>query len=443
MNTTQKGNKLENQVFSVFQEEILNNRFYAKKEFCRIYQQKGYYSKDRDKEIIFDVSIEIFLPDQNTYSHLILIECKNYSTKPVPVDDIEEFHAKFQQIGSNIKGIVVTTSSFQEDALKYSRSKGIGLLRYFSRANLDWVLTRSPSSLLQYKMDNLSRFKIIEGLCNQEHKSHIFDWYCASNDSFFTSINDFLSNFLTSKLSEESLKDLYKIKSPTKKCSYLVKFIDKNEIESCALKILEKYKYKSGAVSLEDICNKLQRSDNLKYLPATSLDPGVLGKITYDPFTIFIDVKQTETIKSFRFTLAHELEHYFLNHQKYMYAEKCYKDDIDLENPRVVNVQDIRRIEWQANYFASCLLLPKVELTKDFFKIAQKLDLHNRGAGWLYLDNQKCNIDIFYNITNLLKNKFQVSRSVIKIRLKELGILNESEKFIPNKSFHRTRFTHR
>ncbi len=42
------------------------------------------------------------------------------------------------------------------------------------------------------------------------------------------------------------------------------------------------------------------------------------------------------------------------------------------------------------------------------------------------LDEQKCNITNYYNITDNLKRKYKVSRSVVKIRLKKLGLLNEA-----------------
>lgn len=147
MNTTSKGNKLEDQVYDLFSKLISESGFFAKSDCCQIHRKKGYYSKDRKKEIVFDVSIEISMPGQSSYSVLMLIECKNYDHK-VPVDDVEEFYAKSQQISpSNIKAVVVSTNAFQEGAFNFAHSKGMGLLRYYDSGKLDWVLTRSPSSI--------------------------------------------------------------------------------------------------------------------------------------------------------------------------------------------------------------------------------------------------------------------------------------------------------
>ena len=71
MDTTKKGDELENKIYELFREDILNDRFWAKKECCKIYQKKGYYSESRKKDIIFDIAIEIFLPGQITFSSLV------------------------------------------------------------------------------------------------------------------------------------------------------------------------------------------------------------------------------------------------------------------------------------------------------------------------------------------------------------------------------------
>jgi Zn-dependent peptidase ImmA (M78 family) len=110
-----------------------------------------------------------------------------------------------------------------------------------------------------------------------------------------------------------------------------------------------------------------------------------------------------------------------------MSGEYCKESNLDIENPLDIGIRDILRMEWQANTFASCLLLPQNPLVADFFSSTAELEIPNKGYGFLYLDNQKCNLDNYYRITNILKQKYQVSRSVLKIRLKKLGLINEPE----------------
>ena len=56
MNSTQAGDKFEKEIFSLLESEINQNRFLFMRESCKIYHKKGYYSKDRAKDIIFDIS---------------------------------------------------------------------------------------------------------------------------------------------------------------------------------------------------------------------------------------------------------------------------------------------------------------------------------------------------------------------------------------------------
>ena len=59
----------------------------------------------------------------------------------VPVDDVEEFHAKIQQIGEdNTKGTFVTSGALQRGALAYAKSKGIGVIRLLPDDQLITVL---------------------------------------------------------------------------------------------------------------------------------------------------------------------------------------------------------------------------------------------------------------------------------------------------------------
>ena len=56
-------------------------------------------------------------------------ECKDYSGS-IPVDDVEEFKAKLDQIaGANKKGVMILSGALQRSALKYARANGIGIVR--------------------------------------------------------------------------------------------------------------------------------------------------------------------------------------------------------------------------------------------------------------------------------------------------------------------------
>jgi hypothetical protein len=135
----QKGLSLELRAFEALKHELENNRLGFLPEACRIFHQKGYFSRDRGKDIQIDVSIEVFLPNAPTWSWLLACECKDYSGS-IPVDDVEEFWSKLTQIaGANVKGCMVITGGMQESALNFARAKGIAVIRLLPENQIYYV----------------------------------------------------------------------------------------------------------------------------------------------------------------------------------------------------------------------------------------------------------------------------------------------------------------
>ncbi len=425
MNTVQKGDKLEDRIFDLFTQEIENDRFFAKKECCKVFKKKGYYSKDREKDIIFDVSIEISLPGQETYSSLVLIECKNYNHKhKVPVDDVEEFYQKTQQVsGGNVKGIVVSTSSFQESAFKFSKSKGFGLARYSWGESLSWVLTRSPSSF-KYVNSESSHTVAYQGLRADKVSKGLYDFLGTTGDKYSTSLNEFFIALFSDENNEIG-PALNKQNKKAQKPQQIVEFVAEEDIEDLTERVLSDIKYLGGPVELPNIGEYLSDSVGLELRLNEKLTDNVLGTIQFDPLVICIDSDKASEIQRIRFTLAHEFGHYFLGHSKHVLSESCFDSVVDQINVGELGFKDVARMEWQANKFASSLLLPRRLVVDEFMRLAEKNGLTDRGHGYLYLDNQKCNIDNYYCVTSSLMKKFKVSRQVVKYRLVGLGLLKD------------------
>lgn len=427
MNTTATGDSLESRVFDLFQAEISANRFFARSECCRVFRKKAYYSKDRESSITFDLSVEVFLPGSTTYSFLILIECKNYSHN-VPVDDAEEFVAKVQQVsGVNVKGIMISTGGFQRGTLTYCRSKGVGVIRYFNKRNFKWVLHRSPSTLHIWSELNSNGQKIQRGLTLPSYQSHEFDLYCNHLDTYTYSLRAFLLAVISATDPAHTL--IEQIKNPENHRRLIIDYVTRSDLEKVAEQILKRIEYVGGAVPLHKICEWQSEEVGLRTLrnivrESSELESDVLGRISFNPLeiTVYADPEQNGRE---RFTLAHELGHHFLGHSKYMEAEYCGAIDLDFMPDKVFSGDDLRRLDWQANAFAGCLLLPRQFLIRDLLAMSEACDLRNRGFGVLFVDDQACNEANYYRITNNLKIIYKVSRSALTLRLKQLGLLND------------------
>lgn len=428
MTTIQKGNSFEDKVFNFFKNLIDSNDFYIQKEYCKIFAKKGYYSKDRKKDIVFDITIEVYLPNKSQYSILIILECKNYNHK-VPVDDLEEFYSKLSQV-SGSKGILVSSNAFQEGAFNFAESKNIGLLRYRDKSDLDWILERSPSGIVSSKYASKVEGIVYHNLRSDKYQNNYFDCHTFFNYKYTNSMTIFIKSLINYETDEAIVNFFQDAQSAVGYSKNIVDYINDEQMERIAEETLSRINYQGGKVNLDFILEYFEKNNDLKVYYNSDLESGVLGEINFNTLEIFIDNKQCNNLVRRRFTVAHELGHYILKHSKYMKGEKyTEKLDINLEKPFSIGIDDIARMEWQANQFASYVLLPQKEFLKDFFYYANLYKLNDKGFGLLYLDNQGCNISTFINISSPLMQKYKVSRSVIKIRLKKLGLLKEINRF--------------
>lgn len=105
MNTFRKGDLFEENACEVLTAALKALRLGLDPDYCHIERKKGYYSKDRDSDIIFDISMEVIPPGTDQVHMLYLIEVKDYKGL-VPVNDVEEFLSKIQQVaGHYVKGV--------------------------------------------------------------------------------------------------------------------------------------------------------------------------------------------------------------------------------------------------------------------------------------------------------------------------------------------------
>jgi hypothetical protein len=146
MNPTNKGNIFEGRVYAALAGALQNEQLCVSPKTAKIFSKKPYHSRHRDADIITDVSIEAFFPGCTRPTWIWIFECKDYRGR-IPIDDLEEFHAKLQQIGEdNTKGTFVTSGALQRSALNFARSMGIGVIRLLPNDQIDHVMEYSLMS---------------------------------------------------------------------------------------------------------------------------------------------------------------------------------------------------------------------------------------------------------------------------------------------------------
>ena len=128
-------------------------------EGVRIDRRHGLFSQDRRASIVFDIVVQVYRKSAVDPFLFWIWECKDY-LHPVPVDDLEEFHAKIEQVGrDNTKGTMVSTSGFQAGARRFAKANGIGLMRVVPKTLEEWTSEKRKESGLSRLREKFDRFR--------------------------------------------------------------------------------------------------------------------------------------------------------------------------------------------------------------------------------------------------------------------------------------------
>lgn len=405
MNTTKKGNTFENQIFETIRDLLNDGSLYVNAKTSKIFTKKAYFSKDRNSEIITDISIETFIDKSERYSLLTIIECKDLS-KPVPVDDLEEFDSKLRQLGEhNLKGILISKSGFQKSSLSFSKSKGIGLVNIKDNKEVEWVNYRKETTQKQYdKIEIEEKLQSVNGL----------------ESNFFAYFNSKSFNYFPILLIELGIIDSFQNKPKYFNLPYL----EEKKICYIVDPFVKQGLYNNDALDFEKACQYFTNELNVTFEFEQQLSREILGRIVLNPLKININPKLKAERYRWRFTLAHEIGHLIL-HKTYL--EKYVSENVDKEENITLNfaesVQFNKRLEIQANLFASELLMP-ITLLLNYVK--NYFEEENINEGYLFLDHQPCNKALVYNFLRILQLKFDVSIEVARIRLINLKLLHDT-----------------
>ena len=189
---------------------------------------------------------------------------------------------------------------------------------------------------------------------------------------------------------------------------------------------------------LDTICCRLSEEFEVKFIFDAELGDSpegykYRGRFHIPSKTIFIDNSLPIGSPPFNFTLAHELAHFVLHRKidrKIITSEKDdqisdTKRQLILDHLQSNNPKEI--MEWQANKFASSLLLPRLTVPIAVVKKQQEIGI-NRRLGFIFLDDQPRNKDDFSKIMEHLGCIYMASKTAIRYRLRELNILIEGQK---------------
>jgi Zn-dependent peptidase ImmA (M78 family) len=398
LNTVAKGDAFEAKALTIINKLIEDEILYLPINSIRITPKAKLFSRDRKKDIIFDLTIEVWPPNADRYSMIYIIECKDYKNR-VPISKVEDFHSKIQQVtGVNVKGIFITNSPLQEAAYNFAESKGMMVIQA-DATNTRIVLYRKSRVEEDFKIplisDSINTIFLDEGVIGM---SKVIDQ--AILKSFSNDVPKV--PYGIDKLNKKSIEEIANLELNKMNPEILP------NAQGITFDMVEKYLREEYGI----IINELPQNANY------------LGSCNIIEKTISIHPNVKNTVRHL-FVLCHEFGH-FLLHQKLtidqisydFFEDSKYDFQIDahpLDNPK-------RWIEWQANYFAASFILNKESLLARIFDCQNKLGLTKDA---LLLTDDYNSYKTFNAILIKLVNRFNTSKTTLIYIMKEHNFLKE------------------
>jgi hypothetical protein len=236
-----------------------------------------------------------------------------------------------------------------------------------------------------------------------------------------------------------------------------VRYLSEDEIEKEAELLLAEYAETAGApfklpVPVEEITTYhlalrlgfANLHETLR-IPMLRDQPDILGAIWVDTEAVLIDrsldPKHSPSMAGrYRFSVAHEIGHWRL-HRSYVGKNANQASFFDgSPEPTVIcrSSQAKERIEWQADFFSSCLLMPRHHVhnewreclgrnrplllsglrPNDRVMMRAQTMIYERGRNETGADDA-----LFEEVTKPIARRFGVSAPAMRIRLEKLGLL--------------------
>ncbi len=404
ISSIKKGDSFEKKVFNIIDDLLRNDEFFVSGKKSKIFWKKKYPSL-KTGEVEVDISIETYLNGAEEYSFLTVIECKNYKGK-IPINDIREFGSVLNEIGEhNTKGILISSSAFQQGTINFAKSTKIGLGRINFENEIDWI---------NHRLDKKGKILSVE-ISNQQLTSDNLD-----RKNFIAINENQVYDNLPSLLIGFEIFDRFK---------NLTKYVDipyktEEKIEKSVKEIFDYSFYKNDEFVIERACSKLSELFDIEFIFDEELPIHILGKIEFNPLKIFVTKSLQTDIYRWRFTVAHEFGHLILHKQllnKFLNKKEDGEKTLSFSQSEAFT--NNKRLEIQANLFASISLLPTNSFLKQVEKYFEKENIHK---GYLYLDNQPVNQRLVFGFLNEIQLYFGVSKDVAKYRLIKLGLLKDA-----------------
>lgn len=394
-NNQHKGDYFENLVFKKLKELIKNQDIPGVSRYNEIFLHKQYASKTApDVMLNPDITIEVYSnSNKETWSNLLVVECKNHGRK-IDNSIYREFVGNLSDYPrSGVRGIMVSSAGFTQQVITLAQSDNIALVVLSEQSDWETIIWRKINSFEQHQFGH----KVLTGEASTSYP------IVYSGNSFVT-VSDLLQECgipMSKALHIPFMEDnviCKKVEDILQNTKYLIK---ENFIDCCFSLIAPNYKF--DFVEMQEDC---------------------LGKCDFKEHVITINSSLSKHRQNF--TIAHELGHIALHSS---IVENLFSiEDRESDKNTIISKSIYGRMEYQANTFASYLLMPNIPFMAEVNKLFKENWIT---TGRLYHDYQPCNIRDCNVVVGALSSKFNVSQEAVIIRLKRANLYIEGERCNP------------
>lgn len=394
-NNQHKGDYFENLVFKKLKELIKNQDIPGVSRYNEIFLHKQYASKTApDVMLNPDITIEVYSnSNKETWSNLLVVECKNHGRK-IDNSIYREFVGNLSDYPrSGVRGIMVSSAGFTQQVITLAQSDNIALVVLSEQSDWETIIWRKINSFEQHQFGH----KVLTGEASTSYP------IVYSGNSFVT-VSDLLQECgipMSKALHIPFMEDnviCKKVEDILQNTKYLIK---ENFIDCCFSLIAPNYKF--DVVEMQEDC---------------------LGKCDFKEHVITINSSLSKHRQNF--TIAHELGHIALHSS---IVENLFSiEDRESDKNTIISKSIYGRMEYQANTFASYLLMPNIPFMAEVNKLFKENWIT---TGRLYHDYQPCNIRDCNVVVGALSSKFNVSQEAVIVRLKRANLYIEGERCNP------------
>lgn len=404
LNTTAKGNDFEDRCLKIMERIISDGQLGHLGGMLKYIPKAKYYSNKRKKDITFDLAIEVWTPGASKYVSIYLIECKNYKRR-VSVDKVNTFLYDLSEVGpANAKAIFITNSPLQEAAYNTADSAGMMVVQGESADDYRIILHKTNRKDVNREIPFV-KDTVQEDILDEGAK-------------------------LIIKLIDEQLLNAFQPILDLNRVAYGIDRLSKARIIEIANYQLKKINPKILSEGLI-----FGPSTMKKYMLETygievydfEGEEGMLGLCDLENNRIGISKSIISSPREF-FVMCHEFGHFVL-HQKLSIGQQQYNifndSSVSFRTGKYELKNSRNWIEWQANYFASSLIMPTAQFQARLWVTQDSMNL---SRGKILLDDAPYNIGNFHKLVEKLAYRYSVSKTTIIYKLNEMGLINNKSR---------------